>query len=270
MSARWLQSVVPHEVAHQWWGHTVGWNSYRDQWMSEGFAEFSASLYVQITWGQDEYLQFWKEERAQLTERSAQGFRSIDVGPLVLGTRLATARTGFQTYASLIYPKGAFVLHMLRMMLWTPQEKDIQFSAIMRDFLETFRGKPATTEDFQHLVEKHMTPSMDLARNHKMDWFFDEWVRGTELPAYAFTYSLGKTPEGKVVLSWTLQQSGVSGDFQMPVPIYLEMANKQFAKLGAVNMKGVSNREGKMILGNLDAIPKRALINYQYDVLCAP
>jgi hypothetical protein len=39
--------VEPHEVAHQWWGHTVGFDSYRDQWMSEGFAEFSASLFVQ-------------------------------------------------------------------------------------------------------------------------------------------------------------------------------------------------------------------------------
>ena len=39
--------VAPHEVAHQWWGHTVGFNSYRDQWMSEGFAELSASLYLQ-------------------------------------------------------------------------------------------------------------------------------------------------------------------------------------------------------------------------------
>src|SRR5437870_1140406 len=39
--------VAPHEIAHQWWGHVVGWDSYHDQWMSEGFAEFSASLYVQ-------------------------------------------------------------------------------------------------------------------------------------------------------------------------------------------------------------------------------
>jgi hypothetical protein len=40
--------VTPHEVAHQWWGHTVGFDSYRDQWMSEGFADMSASLYIQL------------------------------------------------------------------------------------------------------------------------------------------------------------------------------------------------------------------------------
>ena len=38
--------VTPHEVAHQWWGHTVGFSSGRDQWMSEGFADMSASLYL--------------------------------------------------------------------------------------------------------------------------------------------------------------------------------------------------------------------------------
>src|SRR5208283_4292036 len=134
-------------------------------------------------------------------------------------------------YRNLIYPKGAFVLHMLRMMMWTPQEKDVGFSAMRGDLVNTYRDKPATTEDFQRIVEKHMTKSMDLTHNGKMDWFFDEWVRGTELPDYAFTYTLEKTPEGKVLLSWTLRQSNVSDGFQMPVPIYLEMANKQFAKL---------------------------------------
>jgi aminopeptidase N len=35
--------VTPHEVAHQWWGQEVGFDSYRDQWMSEGFANFSVA-----------------------------------------------------------------------------------------------------------------------------------------------------------------------------------------------------------------------------------
>jgi aminopeptidase N len=265
---RWLESVIPHEVAHQWWGQSVGFSSYRDQWMSEGFSEFSASLYVQIVWGQDDYLQFWKDRLAQLTERNSTGFRSIDVGPLVMGNRLVTAKTGYGTYSNLIYPKGAFVLHMLRMMMWTPQQKDIGFSAMMEDFLNTYRGKSATAEDFQRIVEKHMTPSMDLTHNGKMDWFFEPWVQGTELPQYAFSYKLEKTPEGRVALNWSLRQSNVSANFQMPVPIYLELNNKQFAKLGLIAMKGNSSREGKTLLGNLDSMPKRALINYQYDVLC--
>jgi hypothetical protein len=266
---RELLWIVAHEVAHQWWGHTVGWSSYRDQWMSEGFAEFSASLYVQTALGEDDYFQFWKAQHRQLTERDAEGFRSLDVGPLMMGTRLRSAKAGFGTYDDLIYPKGAYVLHMLRMMMWTPQEKDAQFSATMHDFLETYRNKPASTEDFQHIVEKHMSPVMNLTHNGKMDWFFDEWVRGTQLPQYDFRYSLDRDKDGAVLLWIRIQQSNVSDDFQMLVPVYIETSNGQYAKLGAVAVKGNNSREGKLRLGKLDAMPKRALINYQYDVLCA-
>ena len=52
----------------------------------------------------------------------------------------------------------------------------------MHDFLATYTGKAATTEDFKRIVEKHVTPDMDLTGNHKMDWFFREWVYGTAIP----------------------------------------------------------------------------------------
>jgi aminopeptidase N len=60
-----IQEVTPHEVAHQWWGHIVGWASYHDQWISEGFSDFSASLFLQYTEGGklDKYLKFWENQR---------------------------------------------------------------------------------------------------------------------------------------------------------------------------------------------------------------
>jgi hypothetical protein len=75
--------VIPHEVAHQGWGHTVGFGSGRDQWMlSEGFADFSASLYLSyIEKDTKKFLTFWNDERELLLDRDAQGFRAIDVGP---------------------------------------------------------------------------------------------------------------------------------------------------------------------------------------------
>ena len=62
--------VAPHEVAHQWWGHIIGWDSYHDQWMSEGFAEFSSSLYVQFTRGDQKFLEFWEDLRKLIIEAS--------------------------------------------------------------------------------------------------------------------------------------------------------------------------------------------------------
>ena len=110
--------VTPHEVAHQWWGHTVGFSSYRDQWMSEGFADMSASLYLSmIEKNPKKFITFWNDERELLLERDAQGFRAIDAGPLTMGYRTSNSRTGFDTTRRLIYPKGAYILHMLRMMM---------------------------------------------------------------------------------------------------------------------------------------------------------
>ena len=55
-----------HESSHQWWGHRVGWKSYHDQWLSEGFAEFSGNLYVEARRSLPEALVQWRKERDNL------------------------------------------------------------------------------------------------------------------------------------------------------------------------------------------------------------
>jgi aminopeptidase N len=136
--------VAPHEVAHQWWGHLVGFNSYRDQWMSEGFADMSASLFIQlIEKNPKKFTQFWNDERELLTLRNKEGFRAIDVGPLTMGYRLNNSRGGFNVTRDLIYPKGAYILHMIRMMMWDRQTGDQNFKATMQDFVKTYSGKAA-------------------------------------------------------------------------------------------------------------------------------
>ncbi len=84
MSLYW-KVVTAHEVAHQWWGSTVGFNSYRDQWMSEGFADASSSIFLQATRPKaDEFRDFWRIERRLITEKNQFGFRAIDVGPVTM------------------------------------------------------------------------------------------------------------------------------------------------------------------------------------------
>ncbi|HYY99160.1 MAG TPA: carboxypeptidase regulatory-like domain-containing protein, partial [Pyrinomonadaceae bacterium] len=102
--------VGPHEVAHQWWGHAVGWKSYRDQWMSEGFAEFSTSLYAQfVRKDMSKFTDFWEDQRQLIIQSRPQtkGRKPYEVGPVTQGLRLLSGKTG-STYQFLVYPKGAY------------------------------------------------------------------------------------------------------------------------------------------------------------------
>ncbi|HKM48895.1 MAG TPA: M1 family aminopeptidase [Terriglobales bacterium] len=262
--------VTPHEVAHQWWGHTVGFASGRDQWMSEGFADMSASLYISmVEKNPKKFIEFWNDERTTLLERNAQGFRAIDVGPLTMGYRASNSRTGFDVTQRLIYPKGAYVLHMIRMMLWDRKTGDQNFKAAMQDFVKTYSGKAATTEDFKAMMEKHMTPEMDLEGNHRLDWFFNEYVYGTALPTYKIDSTFEKDTSGDVVFGFKITQSGVDDKFRMIVPIYLELADGRIVSLGRARLTGNTSVDQKVPLKGLKDTPKPALLNYNDDVLAS-
>jgi hypothetical protein len=255
--------VGPHEVAHQWWGHVIGWNSYRDQWMSEGFAEFSASLYVQHVKGMDKFVSFWEDHRKEIiTGRPDTNNKPpYTFGPVTQGGRLNGPKAYF-VYNLLVYPKGAFILHMLRMMMYSPQTGDDAFKAMMKDFIQTHFNRNVSTEDFKKIVDKHMTPGMDIGKTGTMDWFFDQWVYGTEMPTYAFDYSLAEEG-GKTVLVGKVTQSGVSDGFRMLVPVYLDFG-KGWARLGQVTLVGNTTQDFKVPLPQR---PKRAAINALEDVL---
>jgi hypothetical protein len=261
--------VAPHEVAHQWWGHAVGFNSYRDQWMSEGFAQFSASLFLQQVYGQkgqQQFIKFWDDQRYFLTQKNRNGFRPIDAGPVTMGYRLMTTRTGEDIPGHLIYPKGGYILHMVRMLMWDPKTGDEAFQKMMHDFVSTYEDRVATTEDFKAIVEKHMTPVMDLDGNHRMDWFFNQFVYGTALPHYKFDYSFEHDASG-IALKFKASQSDVDANFRMLVPLYLELANGRVAQLGHIRMIGNNSLEQRVVLNGLKDQPKRAMLNYYDDVL---
>jgi len=262
--------VTAHEVAHQWWGHTVGFASGRDQWMSEGFSDMSASLYISmIEKNPKKFIEFWNDERQLLLERNTQGFRAIDAGPVTMGYRASNSRTGFDVTRRLIYPKGAYILHMVRMMMWDRKTGDQNFRDAMHDFVKTYSGKPATTEEFKAMMEKHMTPEMDMEGNHRLDWFFNEYVYGTALPTYQMNANFDKDPNGDVLFNFKVTQSGVDDKFRMIVPIYLELADGRTISVGRVRLVGNTSVEQKVPLKGLKDSPKRALVNYNDDVLAS-
>lgn len=258
-----IQEVTPHEVSHQWWGHMVGWASYHDQWLSEGFADFSAGLFLQYTEKNlDKYLKYWEHQSQAILEKNEWGRRNNDAGPIWMGLRLSTFKSP-GAYNRLVYPKGGYILHMLRAIMYDRKTRDDQFIEMMHDFVKSHYNQNASSESFKRVVERHMTQAMDLDGNGRMDWFFNEWVYGTEVPAYKLQYKLTTESDGKVLLTGTVTQSGVSEKFKMLVPLYLDFDGK-WVRLGEATLIGNSTTEFKV---RLPQKPKRVALNVFHDVL---
>jgi hypothetical protein len=264
--------VGPHEIAHQWWGHTVGFNSYRDQWISEGFAEMSASIFIQLIQSQknlDPYHKFWADERWLLNREDNQHKKAYEVGPVTLGYRLANGKSGGSVPRDLIYPKGGYILQMVRYMLRNERsnDPDIDFKRMMHEFVKNYTNRIASTEDFKAVLEKYMTPEMNLGGNHKMDWFFDEYVYGTEYPKYKFEHSFKTDGNGDTVVHFKLSQSNVSESFRMVIPLYLETNEGKVIRLGGARLVGNRSVEQDFPLKGLNGKPKRMVAAYYDDVL---
>lgn len=262
-----VDSVGFHEFAHQWWGHRLGWESYRDQWLSEGFAEFSAALAIQHTQGWKQYDDFWREARKRIVEKvPGNAMPPYEAGAISDGYRSASQRTPTAPFA-LIYSKGGYVLHMIRMAMYDPRSKDpdAAFIAMMRDFTQTFDGKNPSTADFQKIAEKHIVPMLDATRDGKLDWFFNQWVHGTEVPKLTSKIEIEKVADG-FRLHGTVTQSEVSADFRTLVPLYVEMEKNQFAQVGLLPMVGSGSKPVDAVL-KLPKKPRRALVNARGEVL---
>jgi hypothetical protein len=218
-----------HEVAHEWFGHKIGWKTYRDQWLSESFAEYASMMFVQSTVkGGDKYYDeiinaydgivqgtlaggFSKFNRPWLIEFNANARARL--GPIGVGYRAGTSDipAGYQIQA---YHKGPLVLHMLREMLRLKTRSDDIFVKILRDFVKEYSGKDASTADFQRVVEK----------NAPGDWsyFFDAWVYDSAIPTIRWNYKIEPNATGGAKLTVNAKRSGVRDDFMMVAPVRVE------------------------------------------------
>jgi len=95
-ASKYTYQFIAHETAHQWWGNIVAWRSYRDQWLSEGFAEYSGILYTGLRDSQGAKSELIGRLRSSLKDppMTTTGIgkgRLVDVGPIILGHRLSTS-----------------------------------------------------------------------------------------------------------------------------------------------------------------------------------
>ncbi len=244
-----------HESSHQWWGHRVGWKSYHDQWLSEGFAEFSGLLYVQYRQSMKESLTQFRIVKDYLNKSDLNSHKREDLGPIWMGQRIRSSITDPGSYQDLIYSKGGYVLQMLHIQMVDPRNPDPEhiFKETMQDYCKTFSNQSASTEDFKAIVEKHMTKGMDLDENHKMDWFFDQYVYGTGMPQYTFHATLSPTPDGKTSVSAQLTRASVPDNWKDVLPLYAHMGDK-VVRLGSIAATHPTETLNFVLPGKIDKI----------------
>jgi len=244
-----FDEAFPSLMSGQWWENTITPATFHDRWLSAGLEGFSASVY-DLAAGNGSFKDRWIAARDLILHGTRLSpARPNDAGPVwmgILNNTSVTSGVGWILNGS----KGAFIIQMLRAMMWDPQNLDRDFQAMMHDFVATFMNQPVSSEDFQAIVEKHM--------KQPMAWFFDEWLRGTDVPNYRLEYAYNGTElEGKLI------QSGVSPSFRMPVPVYAELAGKTY-RITLVPMQGNSTTEFK---ATLSARPNKILLNANHDIL---
>jgi hypothetical protein len=239
---REVYSFIAHETAHQWWGHIVAWRSYRDQWLSEGFAEYSGILYTQLRDKSDSARELIKNAhetliRPPITGSGIGSGKVAEIGPLILGRRLRTRKT-MNAYNDLIYDKGALVLRMLHFLFSDPSSGNGQsFYDMMSDFVKRFENKAASTEDFIDVASTHFAKT-PIARHlglKDLNWFFRQWIYEAKLPSYRMEYTMEPGPNGQTVVKGIVFQENAGPDWLMPLPVVFTFGNRQGRSLVYVN-----------------------------------
>ena len=196
--------LLAHEIAHQWWGLRTSPRYKSDEWMSEGFATYSAALFMEDYAGEGAYEDEMKDIGIKaLVHENASSISNAG--------RLTEETSG---YRSVVQYKGAFVLYMLRSVIG-----DNNFWKAMQTYSTKFGYKDAMTSDFKSVVED--VSARDLT------YFFAEWVLSTGAPDFRLKYTIYRTQKGFRVQGHVEQDMDT---LRMPVEVLVETQGKPETK----------------------------------------
>ncbi len=149
----YLEGVIVHEIAHQWWYGIVGDDQVNQPWLDEAMAQYATDLYILDVYGQSNaaaYRKDWSRRWAQ-----------ADSAPIPIGEPVS-AYTG-ENYSAIVYGRGPLFIDAL-----ANQMGDAKFSAFLKDYYQTYQYAIATTADYEYSAETAC--SCDLTP------LFNEWV----------------------------------------------------------------------------------------------
>jgi hypothetical protein len=200
------EMLLPHEIAHQWWGCMVSQADYRTAWLFEAMSNYAALQFLEETKGRaalDAVLERYRNDLTTLDH----GRPIESAGPLDFGERLHD-NSGLRAWHDIIYEKGAWILHMLRRRLG-----EEAFRTLQTRLLTDFQGKLMANDDFRQLAASVLPQDQS---DKTLSVFFDNWIYSTGIPKMTLR-SAGKTVALKVL--------GVDEGFAVDLPLRCTGAN---------------------------------------------
>jgi len=156
------ERLIPHELAHQWFGNSLTVASWQHIWLNEGFACYAEWLWSPHAGGAstDSLARTWHARLARQPQ------------DLVL-----SAPAPGELFDDRVYKRGALTLHALRLALG-----DEVFWAVVRGWVARHRDGLVTTDEFRELVDGHADNSRGPAHAREVGALLDRWLDGAPLP----------------------------------------------------------------------------------------
>jgi len=189
--------VIAHELAHQWYGDCLTCLTWKDIWLSEGFATYSEALYMEAWQGFEAMVDYVYSSIQQyyLAWGGSSPHTVYDPPP-----------NGYFTPAT--YEKPAAVLHMLRL-----KTGDEVFFQIMQEYFLAYHNGNVVTDDFQEVCES--VSGMDL------DQFFLQWIYQPGLPSIKYTYFFNPNLAIPRLMTYVQTESNTDTEFYLDVPFHI-------------------------------------------------
>ncbi|PIQ08587.1 MAG: hypothetical protein COW71_10960 [Ignavibacteriales bacterium CG18_big_fil_WC_8_21_14_2_50_31_20] len=189
------ESMLIHELAHHWWGNSVTPKTWKDIWLNEGFATYSEALYYEKINGFDALKSTMSSFKSRISSESEQTLYN----------------PGLNLFSSVVYNKGAWVLHMLR-----KEIGDSLFFSGIKSYYNKFKYGNSNTQDLIQIFE--------TVSNRNLDKFFNQWIfEGTGILELEIKLSEKVISKNEIELKIDIKQIQTGYEnYHFPLDIELE------------------------------------------------
>jgi len=192
---KFFTDTYVHELAHHWWGNSVGPKTWKDIWLNEGFATYSEALYNEFLYGKNALV-------STMLSKVSESFNGRLYDPID------------DLFSPTIYNKGAWVLHMLR-----NEVGDSSFFAILRGYYNKYKYSNASTQNFIEVCEEFSGKNLSDFFNH---WVFNEGG----LVRIDYTWKVF-SKETFYILNLNIENLTNMGKYSLPLEIVIQYDNKE-------------------------------------------